>query len=242
MINYYHFTSYKNLENICKNGLLPQKGERTRSAGDNRSAVFLSKGFKNTILMYTSILYHYNSYAGKHGEKAIEFYKNRIKQYEERAKQVPLDEEDIAEMEAINKTIEWIKPFTEYRSFSEYAEDGCYLSISEADDIIESEPTDCYTEKSIPPEKIRVVTIKNRKTGKVIDSREKVLAYFMSMTPMESITNTISNVVTIKLVEDLYRDRADDISYYDFDNFEMEEIPINLYIHKENSKDQDEER
>ena len=89
--------------------------------------------------MYNSILYHYNSYAVKHGEKAIEFYKNRIKQYEERAKQVPLDEEDIAEMEAINKTIEWIKPFTEYRSFSEYAEDGCYLSISEADDIIESE-------------------------------------------------------------------------------------------------------
>lgn len=242
MDNYYHFTSYKNLESICRLGLIPKKGGRTRSIGDNRCGVFLSKGIQNAILMYSSILYHYNSHTGERGEKAIEYYTDRINQYNQNAKEIPLDEEDIAEMKAMNEAIEWIKQIMKYKDFFEYIDDGCYLTISRIDGITEIEPKDCYTNETISPEKIKVVTIKNKKTGKVIDSREKILAYFLSITPMESLIKSTPNVVTKKLITDLYDNKVKDISYYNSNNFEMEEISIKEFLLKKNNKEHDEER
>lgn len=81
MKKYYHFTSYENLEGINEYGLLPQNGNRTRSIGDNRCAIFLSQGIQNTILMYCNILNHYIIYSGNSGTKAIKYYKDKIEQY-----------------------------------------------------------------------------------------------------------------------------------------------------------------
>ena len=64
MRKYYHMTDYENLESINEKGLVPKRGGRTRSIGDKRNAIFLSLGIKNAILMYGTLLHHYNSYTG----------------------------------------------------------------------------------------------------------------------------------------------------------------------------------
>lgn len=242
MNQYYHFTSYQNLESICQNGLIPQKGSRTMSIGDQRCGVFLSKGIPNTILMYDHFLFHYQSHSGKNGKKGISFFKERIKINQEWAKEIPPDENGIAEIEAMKKAIEWIKQIMKYQSFSEYIQDGCYLSVSGIQGLVEKYPEDCYTTETIPPKKIKVVTIKNKETGERIEDREKVLAYFMSMTPMESIIKGNPNVITRKTIQDLYADRAQDILFYNSDQFQLEEIPISDYVQKRKNLEIEEER
>lgn len=237
MEKYYHITSYDNLESISKIGLVPKRGGRTRSIGDNRNAIFLSLGIKNAILMYASLLYHYNCYAGKRGLKAIEFYEKKIKMHNERAKRIPLDEEDIAELEALPGVIERIHQIMEYNDFSEYIGDGVCLTISDIADIIMTDPKDCYTEQTISPEKIKVVLLKNKKTGEVIDHREHILAYFMSVTPTESILDGIYNVVTIKIIKDLYDDKINDIRYFNRNNFEIEEVSLDFYVAQKKSEE-----
>jgi len=232
MGKYYHITSFENLESISKNGLVPNRGGRTSSIGDKRKAIFLSLGIQNAILMYISLLYHYNSYAGDRGLKAIEFYKDKIESYNKLAKRIPLDDKDIAELEEISRVIEWIHQIMGYKDFFEYIGDGVFLTISGITDITKTCPKDCYTDKIISPEKIKVVLLKNKKTGEIVVHREQILAYFMSLIPIESILDSIHNVVTIKIIKDLYDNRLNDIRYYNSDNFEIEEIPIDLYVAK----------
>lgn len=238
MCKYYHITSYENLESISKDGLVPRSGGRTRSIGDKRCAIFLSKGITNSILMYSCLLHHYNSYTGERGLKAIEYYKDEIELYNEREKEVSLLEDELAEKEAIIKAIDWINEIMEYNDFSDYIGEGVYLTISDITDVISNDEKDCYTTKTIPPEKIKIVLLKNKITGEIIDSRENILSYFMSITPIESIIESTHNVVTIKVIKELYNNKINDIAYYNSNNFEMEEVPICMYLanNKENNK------
>lgn len=236
MDKYYHFTSYGNLNSIGKEGLVPQIGSRTRSIGDNRCAVFLSKGIINSILMYGSLLNHYNNYAGNRGEKAIHRYSERIKYYLTREKEVGLDSEDILELKALQNAIIWIQQIIEYKNFSEYIGDGVYLTVLDIRNVNSNDPKDCYTQETVPPEKISVLELVNLDTGQETDSREAVLSYFMSITPVERITEALHNVVAIHDVVDLYHSRADMISYYSANNFELVETPIDLYLKKKENK------
>ena len=146
MKKFYHITKYKNLESISENGLVPKQGSRTRLIGDKRTGIFLSYGIDNSILMYVSLLYYYNSYAGKKGLDAIKFYKDKLKMYRKEEKRIPLDEEDKKEIEAIIERIEHINQIIKYKSFSEYIGDGVYLSVSNIDKINKNDLKDCYTE------------------------------------------------------------------------------------------------
>lgn len=122
-----------------------------------------------------------------------------------------------------------------YKDFFEYINEGVYLSISDIEDINTIDTKDCYTTKNIPPEKIKVILLKNRQTGELIDYREKVLTYFMSITPIENIIDNTNNVITLKNIKDLYKKKLEDIKYYNKNNFNLEEIPINLYLSKKNN-------
>lgn len=230
MTKYYHFTDYANLDSICKNGLIPKSGGRTLSIGDKRCAVFLSNGISNAILMYDSLLYHYNSFSGEQGIRAIHHYKGIIENYQKRAKIVPLDQEDIDEMNATIGAIDWIRQIMEYKDFYDYIGDGVYLTISGITNVNSDNAVDCYTNEIISPKNIKVIVLKNKQTGERVDFRESVLAYFMSMTPCEDILNNVHNVITMKTLKDLYNSKQDDITYYNSNNFEIEEIPINLYL------------
>lgn len=236
MDKYYHFTSYDNLDSIGKRGLVPQIGSRTRSIGDNRCAVFLSRGITNSILMYSSLLNHYNNYAGDRGKKALQRYGKEIKYYIKREQEVGLDDEDILEMEALQGAVTWIQQIMKYKDFSEYIGDGVYLTVTDVYDVHLNDPKDCYVKSPVSPEKISIVELINLDTGQKIDSREAVLAYFMSITPVERITENLHNVVAIHDVTELYRNRANMISYYNINNFELVETPIDLYLKKKSQK------
>lgn len=227
---YYHITSYENLESISQNGLVPSCGGRTKSIGDKRNSVFLSQGIQNSILMYGTLLYHYNSYAGKRGLDAIKFYENKLSSYREIAKKIPPSEEDVAEMKSFDEAIVRIKEIMEFKDFNDYIGNGVYLTISGITGINSFDPKDCYTNQIISSQKIKVVLLRNKNTGELLDNREQILAYFMSVTPIKCILNNIRNVVTIKIIKDLYDKKLNDISYYNSNNFEIEEIPIEMYI------------
>lgn len=236
MDKYYHFTSYDNLNSIGKQGLVPQIGSRTRSIGDDRCAVFLSKGITNSILMYSSLLNHYNNYAGNRGTRAIHRYNERIEYYLNREKEVGLDSEDVLELKALQNAIIWIQQIIKYKDFSEYIGDGVYLTVSDVRNVNSNDPKDCYMQEAISPEKISVVELVNLDTGQETDSREAILSYFMSITPVERVTEDLHNVVAIHDVAELYRKRASMISYYNTNNFELVETSLDLYLKKKSQK------
>ena len=59
---------------------------------------------------------------------------------------------------------------------------------------------------------------------------------------MESIIKGNPNVITRKTIQDLYADRAQDILFYNSDQFQLEEIPISDYVQKRKNLEIEEER
>lgn len=236
MEEYYHMTSYENLESIYRNGLIPKSGNRTQSIGDTRCAIFFSKGILNTILMYSSLFHHYNSYTGERGLRIIKHYKDTIEEYRERERTMSLDEDDSNEMKAIIKAIDWIQDLMKFEDFYHYIGDGVYLTIFGIENINSDNEEDCYTNEIVSPENIKVVVLKNKETGEIVDFRENILSYFMSMFSKEDIINNLHNVVTIKNIQELYDMKKDDISYYNSDYFEMIKIPISSYFENDIQK------
>lgn len=231
MTTYYHITNYKNLENINKHGLIPQCGVRAQSICDSRCAVFLSKGIINSIIMYDTFLFYFNYYT-ENGAKSIKYCQEIIEEYREQSKISPLSKEDLAEMEANIKLIDQIKKMNEYKDFKEYLGEGVYLSITDIKNVNCYDEKDCYTTEIIPPEEIKVVVLKNKENGEIVDYRENILTYFMSINPLEEYIDNIYNIITIHGLKDLYKERSSDMAYYNSDNFELLEIPINLYLEK----------
>lgn len=230
MSRYYHFTGYENLESICEFGLVPKIGGRTRSIGDKRNAVFLSEGKINTILMYSSLLYYFETHSGEKGLSAIEFYENRINNYLEEAKLIPLDEEGKKEIEATKEVIKFIEEMMEYSSFNDYIGAGVYLGVSGVRNINNENPKDSYSLNTIKPKNIKVVCLRNRTTGEIIDDRESVLTYFMSTTSPLKVIENIYNVITIKTIKELYLDRKEELADINKKNYEIIEVPIKSYL------------
>lgn len=225
-------TSYENLESICENGLIPSRGKRTASIGDKRNAVFLSKGMASAILMYVSLMHHYDSFTGEKGLRTLKHYQKNIEDFERRTQKERLDQEDMEEWKATIEAVEWIKEIMKYQSFLDYLGDGVYLSISDITNVNETNETDCYTMENISPEHMKVLVLKDKKTGEKTDFRENILAYFMSMTSSEELLKNIRNVVTIKRVKELYESKQNEIIWWNSNNFELEEIPIDVYLEK----------
>ena len=141
-----------------------------------------------------------------------------------------MEDEDLAEIQAMKEAINWIGEMMEYKSFSDYIGNGVYLSISGITGINTSDPKDCYTTQVILPENIKVVLLKDKITDKIIDDREQILAYFMSETPINKIIDNTNNIVTIKIIKELYKNKLDDIQDYNRSIFEIIEVPIATYI------------
>jgi hypothetical protein len=234
MDKYYHFTSYDNLESISENGLIPQRGFRTITIGDEKNAVFLSKGMDNAIRMYSKILWYYSQVGGDEGKRIISSYKKRIKEcLEEIQNNSVFSDKYSKEVEDMNNYIETIKPLSRIKTFDDYLGDGCYLSVNGIDGVLTRICTydDCYYEKIILPQEINVVTIRNHNTNEVIDQREMVLTYFMSNYDPYDLLADEHDVIAIKTIIDLYNDRMAAINgIYNQNNYDIEEIPIKKYV------------
>lgn len=228
MSKYYHFTSYNNLESIGINGLIPQNGKRCESIGDNKCAIFFSSGINNAIFLYAGILYYYNSHSGKNGETLIENNKNRIKKFRQKLNQSK--KADLIAIDTMLNEIENTKKTMQYASFEEYLEDGVYLTFKDIPNVVDIYPDDCYTNENIPPEAIKVITLVNKTTGQVIDNRETILNYFLSITPLYRFTRHICSVENLEVIKKLYIERQDSFMIYNPYNFEYHEVDLKEYL------------
>lgn len=228
MNKYYHFTSYNNLESIGKNGLVPQNGKRCKSIGDNKCAVFFSSGINNAIFLYAGILYYFNSHSGKNGELIIQNNKDKIKEYHENCRK--LKKSKLIEIDFLLNEIENTKNTMQYASFEDYIEDGVYLTFKDIPNVIDTYPDDCYTNEIISAEEIKVITLVNKSTGQVIDNREAILNYFLSITPLYRFTRNICSIANLEAIKKLYIERQDCIMIYNPYNFEYHEVELNEYL------------
>ena len=230
MKKYYHFTNYNNLENISKNGLVPQNGTRCQSIGDKKCAIFFSFGINNAILLYTNLLYYYNTHTGDVGKELIEYYEQRIKILCNNLSKVKPNIKKLKEIESMIDMVKATKNIMQYESFDEYLGDGVYLMFKDIPNVIDLYPEDSYTYDVIPPEKINVLVLVNKCTGEIIDDREKILNYFLSIVPIYRFTRNIYNTLSLETVKKLYIKRQDLMLIYNPYNFKYQEIKLSEYL------------
>lgn len=237
---YLHFTSYDNLPGILEKGLVPRIGERSKSVCDDRRAIFFSYGFSGAIRMYSSMKWKFSNHFGQEGLDEIEFHKKRI---EEDQKYLDTGylwdrEETIQDIEGRKKLIDAIKYTMTFKSFNDYLKDGCYLSVDNFKKINDDKTKDCYVKGRVDSDRLFVVGIYSGKTGTFYADRDIVLAHFMSIVPLTDITENSRNVIEIYNIEDLYKEKANDIKKYAFDGddaFVVQRVSLQDYLNSKES-------
>ena len=243
MEKYYHFTKYENLESILNKGLIPQVGDRSKSIGEQRVAVFLSKGIIPTLLMQYCLFINYTTYTN---EQTVQIINNM---YDIATKKLKANGEHFnstKEEQGYNLILMWknlCDAFAKYKTFKEYIGEGVFLCV-EGIDKIKEDPSyggapDSWIEETIPPEKIRVVLLRDKTTGELKDSMDDIRNYFIAITPLEEFLNTalplydkrddLSNWWT------MYYKENDEILQDYKDKYELIEIPIEEYYEYMNS-------
>lgn len=237
MNKYYHFTSYNNLESIGINGLVPQNGIRCQSIGDKKCAVFFSNGTDNATLLYLNILNFYQTHTGKNGKRLIEVCKKRIKTYR---KWIEINKNNkkiyLQEINKMIDIIEKINNMMKYTSFNYYIEDGVYLTFSDIPNVIEADSSNCYTYETIPPEKIRVVILENKFTGEILDNREAILNYFLSMINLNNFKKIVFDFSELENLKKLIIERQTEIKQINSHNYSYKELRLSEYLNYTSGK------
>ena len=237
MEKYYHFTKYENLESILNKGLIPQVGDRSKSFNESRIAVFLSKGIIPTLLMQFCIFTKYTRYTDKQiAQMVYQLYANAEGKRKANGEQFDTKEEE----QAYQLLLAWkglCDAFAEYKTFKDYIGEGVFLCVEGIDKIKEDSSyggaPDCWIEETIPPEKIRVVILRDKTTGELKDSMDDIRTYFIAITPLEEFLNTALPLYDKK--DDLsnwwtmYYKENDKILQEYKDTYELIEIPIEEY-------------
>ena len=134
-------------------------------------------------------------------------------------------------------------------NLEEYLEDGIYLCFELGNIKNERNFENGCTSKIIPPELLKVVTLKNLKTGEIIYSRFEIIYYMMSKTNIEDILyygtvyeNSPKEEVATKRIQDkvrkYYKDNFERINKFKNNSYELIEISlyefIKLYLARSN--------
>lgn len=243
MEKYYHFTKYENLESILNKGLIPQVGDRSKSFNESRIAVFLSKGIIPTLLMQFCIFIKYTTYTNKQTVKLINYmYDIATKKLEAKGEHFDSNLEELG-YPVLLAWKELCDALAEYKTFKDYIGEGVFLCVEGIDKIKEDSSyggaPDCWIEETIPPEKIRVVILRDKTTGELKDSMDDIRTYFIAITSLEEFLNTALPLYDKK--DDLsnwwtmYYKENDKILQEYKDTYELIEIPIEEYYKYMNS-------
>jgi len=220
-MEYYHFTSFNNLPSIGEKGLVPNIGDRSKSTGDRRKAVFFSEGFEGTIRMYSAIKDHFNKSTGENGQELIKWHQKEIESDEKYIADGYLWDLDevLQDIEARKAEIENIKYIMKFKSFEEYLGDCCYLYVNGLFSKPERyNPGDRPVKRIISPSRIFVVGLCKSGFNQEDYSMEKVLSHFMSFKPCEILVNNLHNLVEIRNLEKFYNERMQEIEKYSYKN------------------------
>lgn len=223
MGKYYHYTSFKNLDNIIQNGLIPQTGFRCYSIKDNNCKVFLSKGIDRSIEMYSLMLSYYEKFIGYEGDKMIQ---DNIIEIQELNRKFP-SYQIINKINECNSEIQRASMVRRCRNFDEYLGGNCcFLSVNGIEADGERSPDDCYYSEIISPRNINLVNIRDKNTNYYICDLKAVLSYFMYLFPKEYMLKIVSDESIDSIIK-LYKCRDESCyAYFNPDNYELEEIPL----------------
>lgn len=236
MEKYYHFTKYENLESILNSGLIPQVGPISKSIGEQRVAVFLSEGIISAVFMQLSLQKYYNKYKDKQIVQAInELYESADKKRNANGGRFEV-EKDEQEYNLLKKQKNRCELFAEYQTFKDYIGEGVFLCLENIDNVKGRMPngdsSDCWVNETIPPEKIKVVLLKNKTTGELKDSIDDIRYYFFAITPCSQLfiksIEIYYNVSLALLLEEYYENNEKELQEYK-DTYELIEIPLEEY-------------
>ena len=246
MLENYHVTENKYLESILTNGLVPQKGIRSKLIDDSQKAVFYSKGYKGVIAMFFMMIERYIEYRGSEGDIHINSY-NIIKEMIEDREN---DGRDVSEYlrSILNKELERIKIINIVRMCSNYKEflgDGVCLKLNnvpeEKTDLSGMTFYNSWTNHPIFPEDISVVVLKNQNTGEILSSKYDIINYFMSKVSLEEMKKVLydddmkeskrESHLLWQIMSSYYKDNKDYLETF-FEKYDIVEIPISSYLNK----------
>lgn len=220
MNKYYHFTSLNNFNSIMQYGLKPQSGFRSYSIQDKDCGVFLSKGIKNSIQMFSHILNYYLKIVGIEGTEVIKDCKNDIQRYN-------LGYTFMIDIDECNLTIKRIEDVRNCGSFQNYLGGApCLLSIEGIKVEDESQPDNCCYKDIIPPSNIKIIALKNKYSNLYIYDLEAILSYYMNFFNINDYSDDAKDDV-----EKLYSYRN-----YSYNEYEIIEIPIIHFIQDYNNE------
>lgn len=253
MGKYYHFTKYEYLGQISEEGLVPQVGDISQSVEDSKKAVFVSKGEKSTILMYFGLRRFYYSKKGGVREESydlavqsIKYYDRMIEKREKLSKKIGFLKRSIAKLEENRKDAISAKRIIEnmdkFSSFEEYYGQGVYLSIDNVTDAKYNNLGfhNCWVERTIEPQDISVVLLRDKQTGELVDDKQRVIHYLMAKTPLSDLCNEYRSTVGIdddryelynvfKSYDKYYSDNEEEFKML-LDTYDLIEMPIKEYV------------
>ena len=195
-MEYYHMTKDKYIRGILKNGLQPKNGEQSKSIGDEKEVVFYSQGKEGAIVMYLSFEKMYEDLKGQRGDNVLSRYEQYL------AGEITLSDSDLQNLE---KQIKEIQEIRATKEFSEYYEDGLYLSIQdlEVEDIKDKNFNfaNSWVTKPISPQQLQVMALRNKENGQLTTSKFDFVKYMMSEITPETIESLGINDALVEYIK-----------------------------------------
>ena len=231
MDKHYHFTTLGNLYSIAMCGLVPQNGDRCKSIRDDCVGVFVSKGIKQSIIMYALMYGFYRKHVGAYGDKVIREMLDEIRSLENTDGGIIKKEYSKLRIAECNEVIQSVCQMRSYGSFTNYlGGEGCFLSINDIYVEDNNHPENCCYKNIIPSNLINVLSIKGRTNNYKICSLGPVLAYLLDCYPFEVLKREI-NEDNISDVYQLYIEREKfGMTDFNMANYELVEEPIKNFF------------
>jgi len=223
----YHFDNNKWMRYIKDNGLVPHNGQNSQSNKDNKKVVFYSQGEEGAVVMYMDFLKHYEDFKGEKGDKAKAKYDDAV------AGRIELSED---EMNSLKSQVNEINRIRETDSIEEYVGEGPYLIISEVEDETIDDKhfnfANSWTTKTIPPEKLSVMVLKDKNGGKDLSEKADIIDFFLGKMTKAQVRELPINDKLSDYISNYMDEHQEELTHM-HDSYTLESISLDQYISEE---------
>ena len=223
----YHFDKNKWMRYIKDNGLVPHNGQNSQSIKDDKKVVFYSQGEEGAVVMYMDFLKHYEDFKGEKGDKAIAQYDDAV------AGRIELSED---EMKSLESQVNEINRIRETDSIEEYVGEGPYLKISEVEDETIDDKhfnfANSWTTKTIPPEKLSVMVLKDKNGGKDLSEKGDIIDFFLGEMTEAQVRELPINDKLSDYISNYMDEHQEELTHM-HDSYTLESISLDQYISEE---------
>ena len=223
----YHFDKNKWMRYIKDNGLVPHNGQNSQSIKDDKKVVFYSQGEEGAVVMYMDFLKHYEDFKGEKGDKVIAQYDDAV------AGRIELSED---EMNSLRSQVNEINRIRETDSIEEYVGEGPYLKISEVEDETIDDKhfnfANSWTTKTIPPEKLSVMVLKDKNGGKDLSEKGDIIDFFLGEMTEAQVRELPINDRLSNYISNYMNEHQEELTHM-HDSYTLESMSLDQYISEE---------